>query len=255
MNGHANLLMVKDLTVTFERWGQTVKALDAVSLTVPQGQWLILVGANGSGKSTLLRAISTRLQPSSGQVFIKGKNVKAMSPAEIAHNVFHVHQDPLLGTAPTLTIFENLAVADHQAQIDREPKHLLEKKYQDMLTPLGLNERMKQPVRTLSGGERQLLALLIARLRPASLILLDEPLVALDPVKTELCLKEIVGLNENGKTLIYVTHNVKHAVSLGDRTVALHAGQIVFDETADTRSISAIYEKWSMNSIGVEGDE
>lgn len=250
MNGDAELLVVKELTVTFERWGQTVNALDAVSLTVPQGQWLILVGPNGSGKSTLLRAISDRIQPKSGQVFIKGKTVRAMSPAEIANLVFHVHQDPLLGTAPTLTVFENLAVADYKAQIDHEPKQLLEKKYRDMLKPLGLSNRMKQPVRTLSGGERQLLALLIARLRPSSLILLDEPLAALDPAKAEICMKEIANLSRQGKTLIQVTHDAERAASLGNRTVALHAGRIVYDEMASTRSITIIREHWYATSIG-----
>src|SRR5262245_65237251 len=99
-----------------------------------------------------------------------------MNPNELAEAVFLIHQDPLLGTAPDLTIFENLAVSDPRAE--SESRRSLQAKYMELLKPSGLDLRMKQPAQTLSGGERQLLALLIARLRPASLILLDEPLAA-----------------------------------------------------------------------------
>jgi putative tryptophan/tyrosine transport system ATP-binding protein len=250
MNGEEAFLSIRDLNVTFNRWGQRVKALDSINLSLPRGQWLILVGPNGSGKTTLIKAISGRIQPDEGLVSINGKAVGSMSPAELAKNVFHVHQDPLLGTAPILTVFENLFVADNDAQLSREPKHRLTKKYEGLLRPLGLNGRLKQPVRTLSGGERQLLSLLIARLRPSSLVLLDEPLAALDPVKAELCMKEIEVLNKGGKTLIHVTHNQEHAASIGDRTVALQGGRIVYDGPKCSRSISALRNHWQTGVTG-----
>lgn len=244
------ILEIRDLTVTFSRWGQTVKAVNSVDLQVPRGQWLILVGPNGSGKSTLLKAVSGRVKPSSGQVLIEGKSVSEMSGSSAASKIFHVHQEPLLGTAPILTIFENLAVADHDAQLKRESKRLLAKKYYGLLKPLGLAERLKQPVLTLSGGERQLLALLIARLRPSSLVLLDEPFAALDPAKIEMCLREIAALHEQGKTLIQVTHDQHKAYSLGDRTVVMQGGQIVYDETAFSRSAQSLNDYWNGCAVG-----
>jgi len=244
MKSGDDFLIVKDLTVTFVRWGQAVNALRGVNLNVPQGQWLILVGPNGSGKSTLLKAIGGRIQPDQGQALLKGKSITALSGDSLANEVFLVHQDPLLGTAHTLTVFENLFVADFQAQSDHESKKLLAIKYHDLLKPLGLSERMKQPVKTLSGGERQLMAVLIARLRPSSVILLDEPLAALDPGKAELSIGLINELNGQGKTLIQVTHDPELAVTAGDRTVALDQGRLVYDEMATARSPVAIRAHW-----------
>lgn len=235
----------QDLTVTFSRWGQAVTALDHVNLTIPSGQWVMLVGHNGSGKSTLLRAISGRLSPNGGVITIGGKRLGKMRSSEIAEHVFHVHQDPLLGTAPKLTLFENLMVADSQAQLEGTSKRELVKKYQDLLQPLGLADRMKQLARYLSGGERQLIALLIARLRPASLLLLDEPLAALDPVKAGICLDIITNLHKQGITIIQVTHDPTLAISVGGRTLALRDGRFVYDEFGTGRELAALQDVWS----------
>jgi putative ABC transport system ATP-binding protein len=177
-----------------------------------------------------------------------------MNDSELADTLFYVHQDPLLGTAPILTIYENLVVADTQAHAERETKQQRLLKYNEMLAPLGLSERLKQPVRTLSGGERQLLALLIARLRPSSLVLLDEPFAALDPAKAEMCMREIVSMHEAGKTLIQVTHDEGRAFSLGDRTVALKGGRIVYDEEGVLRSTAGRHELWYTELVGVKID-
>lgn len=235
-------VVVEALRLSYERWGQTVNALDGVSLAVPRGQWLILVGHNGSGKTSLLRVLSGRAVPDSGQANINGEAAGGMNARELAQTVFLIHQDPLLGTAPDLTVFENLAVADSEAV--SKSKRSLHVKYAAMLHPLGLADRMKQPVQTLSGGERQLLALLIARLRPASLILLDEPLAALDPSKAERCLAEITDLRKAGKTIIQVTHDPELATSLGDRTVVMRAGKIVHDASLQTRNAEALRSHW-----------
>lgn len=243
-NQSTSLLEISDLTVTFSRWGQTVTALDHVNLTIPHGQWVILVGHNGSGKSTLLRAISGRLSPNDGQVAIGGKQVTEMSASEIAEQVFHVHQDPLMGTAPKLTLFENLYVADYEAQVEGTSRRDLAEKYRDLLQPLGLADRMKQLARYLSGGERQLVALLIARLRPASLLLLDEPLAALDPLKADLCMREVQALNKGGKTILQVTHDERLAVEAGHRTLAIQAGRIVYDEPVERRTLKTIVNHW-----------
>ena len=244
MKSESSLLRVENLTVTFTRWGQSVKALDSVNLSVPQGQWLMVVGHNGSGKSTLLKAISGRISDGDGEVFIGERHVTDMTPPELADTLFYVHQDPLLGTAPMLTLYENLVVADSQAQAERETKHQRFLRYKELLSPLNLSDRLKQPVRTLSGGERQLLALLIARLRPSLLVLLDEPFAALDPAKADLCLREIVRMHEAGKTLIQVTHDEGRAFSLGDRTVVLKGGRVVYDEVGAARSKDGRRQLW-----------
>lgn len=244
MNTTRAAVEIRDLTVTFSRWGQSVTALDQVNLTIPKGQWVMLVGHNGSGKSTLLKAISGRLTPDGGQIVIGGKQANRMSSSDIAEQVFHVHQDPLMGTAPKLTLFENLMVADHQAQIQRASKRDLSHKYQELLRPLGLADRMKQLARYLSGGERQLIALLIARLRPASLLLLDEPLAALDPSKADLCMREVQALSQEGKTILQVTHDERLSVKAGHRTLAIQAGRIVYDEPAELRTLKTIVNHW-----------
>lgn len=244
MNANQAAVEIRDLTVTFSRWGQTVTALDHVNLTIPMGQWVMLVGHNGSGKSTLLKAISGRLTPDGGQIAIGGKQANRMSSSDIAEQVFHVHQDPLMGTAPKLTLFENLMVADHKAQVEGTSKRELAQKYQDLLQPLGLAARMKQLARYLSGGERQLIALLIARLRPSSLLLLDEPLAALDPLKAELCMREIQALSQEGKTILQVTHDEHRAVEAGHRTLAIQTGRIVYDESVERRTLKAIVNHW-----------
>jgi len=237
------LLQVVELGITYSRWGQRVRALEDVNLKIPPGQWLILIGPNGSGKSTLLNAIAGRLVPDSGQVFLDGAALDTMGPRELSGHVFQVHQDPLRGSAPLLTVFENLLIADDESMKSGVRKVKLMNKYEELLGPLGLRERLRQPVQTLSGGERQLLALLIARLRPARLILLDEPLAALDPAKVEMCLALLADLQKIGKTLIQVTHDPDEAARRGDRTVALLRGRVVYDKLGE-RSLDEVRGFW-----------
>ncbi len=234
---------IQDIQVTFERWGSKVNALIGVNISVPAGQWLILVGPNGSGKSTLLKILSGRLTPDRGDIRINGNSIIGLSSDQLSKAVFLVHQDPLLGSAPLLTVYENLLVADHDAYYNRISRKELEMKYVELLAPLGLSDRIKQPVKTLSGGERQLLALLIAGLRPSSVILLDEPLAALDPDKTDQCIQQIRSLHIQGKTIIQVTHDEELAVSLGDRTIALHGGGVMHDES-DGQARKTITNWW-----------
>ncbi len=245
MTERREVLAISDVTVTFCRWGQNVIALNRVSLTISSGEWVMLVGHNGSGKSTLLKAISGRVTGVVGSIKIAGKPANEMRSAELAERVFHVHQDPLMGTAPTLTLFENLMVADQEAQSMGTPRSALGRKYRELLRPLGLADRMKQLAQYFSGGERQLVALLIARLRQANLLLLDEPLAALDPAKADMCLAMIKELHEQGTTIIEVTHDPTLAVSGGTRTIALREGRFVYDQLGVNRTLTALQEAWS----------
>lgn len=250
MNDTRMAAEVRELTISFSRWGQSVKALDKVTLSIPAGQWVMLVGHNGSGKSTLLKAMSGHLTPDWGEIKINGRQLNGLRASRIAEHVFHVYQDPLMGTAPKLTLFENLMVADYQALAEGTPRRDLVEKYHELLRPLGLADRMKQLAQYLSGGERQLIALLIARLRPSSLILLDEPLAALDPVKAELCLDLIRTLHRDERTIVQVTHDPSLALSGGGRTVALRKGRIVYDKKGTERVLTEFQEFWSSQLDG-----
>lgn len=245
MNSGNIAVQAKDLTVSFSRWGQEVRALDRVALSVPAGQWIMLVGHNGSGKSTLLKAVSARIKPDSGEIKIWGERIEKFPGSLLSEHLFYVHQDPLLGTAPKLTVYENLLIADHQAMVEQTPRSELARKYKDLLRPIGLADRLKQLARYLSGGERQLVALLIARLRPSSIMLLDEPLAALDPAKTELCVDLIRRLHQDQKTIIQVTHDPLLAVTCGDRTIALRDGHLAYDRTKEDRQLPDLRRAWA----------
>lgn len=245
MNTNQSSVELIDLTITFSRWGQNLTALNRVNLKIPKGQWVMLAGHNGSGKSTLLKAISKRLTPNSGQIIICGKQASRMSASEIADHVFHVNQDPLMGTAPKLTLFENLMVADRQAQIEGTSQHELAHKYRKLLEPLGLADRMKQLALYFSGGERQLITLLIARMRSASLLLLDEPLAALDPTRAETCMNIIATLHSEGTSIIQVTHDSSLAITSGDRTLMLNEGRLVYDQIGMLRKSQDLHDIWA----------
>jgi putative tryptophan/tyrosine transport system ATP-binding protein len=227
MSDDEALLVIRDVTVRYQRWGVVVTALDKISLSVAKGEWLVVTGHNGAGKSSLLNVISSRIVPQTGFATVAGLPVREMSAAQLAESVFHVHQDPLLGTAPALTIYENIIAADREATDHRSSRDVLVKKYSALLEPLGLAGRLKQPVRVLSGGERQLLALFIAQRRAAPIILLDEPLGALDEGKARLCLREIAALQKHGKTLVYVAHHSQPLAHLANRSIVLEHGRIV----------------------------
>ncbi|MBF8296539.1 MAG: transporter related [Bacteroidetes bacterium] len=244
MSTNGRILSVNNLSVSFVRWGQEVQALQSVSFEVTKGEWLILVGPNGSGKSTLLNVLSARLDPNQGEIQLNGRTIGDMSAQDMAENAFYVHQNPLLSAAPTLTLYENLLVSDIHSHHRSEKKAQLLEKYTALLEPLGLSGRMKQPAKTLSGGERMLLGLTIARLRPGSLILLDEPFASLDPGKLELCLKSISDLNALGKTIIQVSHDPEVATTLGTRTLVLNQGQLSLDVSGTKRSTIDIQAHW-----------
>ena len=250
MTGAKPILEIKHLTVTFVRWGQIVRAVDDLCLSVLAGQWVMLVGHNGSGKSTMLRAISGRLRPDGGSIKIDDEEIESLPASRVAEKVFHVHQDPLLGTAPKLTLLENLLVADHVAQVTGTPRRQLAEKYRALLQPLGLAGQMKQLTQYFSGGERQMIALLIAQLRPAQVMLLDEPLAALDPAKAELCLQQIRKIRDEGKTIVQVTHDPALAMSCGDRTVVLCNGTIKYDKHGDERKLEELNHLWAESAVG-----
>lgn len=217
------ILTIDHLTVTFSRWSQIVTAVEDFSITVAPGEWVLLTGPNGVGKSTVLRTISGVAPYSVGSVCINGNEVARMSRQSLAQAVFHVHQNPLAGTAPGLTIEENLRLATNEVVADGT--HMPSGYLSSMLKPLGLQERVKQPVERLSGGERQLIALLIARLRRSPLLLLDEPFAALDPEKAIAGLAEVQRLHKEGRTIVQVTHDMAQVGRHNGRVITMGAAR------------------------------
>ena len=232
---------VTGLSHSYERWGHRVAALRGVELSVPDGQWLQLVGPNGSGKSTLLRLLAGQLEPQAGDIAVHGSSTGALSRRHLARHLFWVPQDPAKGTAAGLTVAEHLALADGLG-------HQSDKELCGLMESFALDVAPRQPVTGLSGGQRRLLSLLIAMLRPGSTILLDEPLAALDPKRSALCIEALERLREAGKTLVCVSHDAEFAFLHGDRTVGLSEGRVVYDKAGQERAIDDRRVIWEAQS-------
>ena len=228
-------------------------ALDGLSLTVNDGDFITVVGSNGAGKSTLFNAISGVFLADSGRILLDGRNITFEPDYVRSRYIGRMFQDPLKGTAPHMTIMENLALAYLRADINTNPFSRITKKEREFfreklkMLDMGLENRMNTPVGTLSGGQRQALTLLMATLVPPKILLLDEHTAALDPQAAEKIMdltKQIT--EENHTTCLMVTHNLKQAVSIGNRTLMMANGHIVVDITGDDRKDLTIQDLMRM---------
>ena len=218
------------------------KALSDVSLHLAPGDFVTILGSNGAGKSTLFNAIAGTFQPDTGKILVDGADVTRMPDYKRSKFIGRMFQDPLKGTAPNMTIEENLALCYLRASQRRSPFSMVSaaerREFRTRLAELGLGleDRMDTVVGLLSGGQRQALTLLMATLVTPKLLLLDEHTAALDPATAEKVLaltKKIVA--ENGITCLMITHNVQSALSLGNRTIMMKDGHIVLELSGDTR--------------------
>ncbi len=219
------------------------KALDGITLTLPQGDFATIVGSNGAGKSTLFGAIAGTFYVDDGTVELDGQNITFAPEYHRSHSIGHLFQDPLKGTAPNMTIEENLAIAYLRqsrsrfaffSRVSKKERDM----FRDMLAQLdmGLEDRMKNPVGLLSGGQRQALTLLMATMVTPKLLLLDEHTAALDPATAEKVLeitRKVVA--QRNITCLMVTHNMKQALTMGNRTLMMDAGHIVLDVSGEER--------------------
>jgi putative ABC transport system ATP-binding protein len=215
------------------------KALTDLSLHLRQGDFVTIIGSNGAGKSTLFNAVAGSFFTDAGSIELGGRDITFQPEFKRARVIGRLFQDPMRGSAPGMTIEENLALAagsggwfSHMTKRDRE-------RFRDRLALLemGLEDRMRQPVGLLSGGQRQALTLLMATMVPPQLLLLDEHTAALDPGTAEKVLKitrQIV--EENRITTMMVTHNMKQALDLGNRTLMMDSGKIVLDVSGEERA-------------------
>lgn len=208
------------------------RAIRDLSLTLAPGDFATIIGANGAGKSTLFNAVSGSFFTDSGTIELDGQDVTFQPEYVRARVIGRLFQDPLRGTAPGMTIEENLALAAGSggwlSQVSRQDKARFRERL--ALLGMGLEDRLRQPVGLLSGGQRQALTLLMATMVPPKLLLLDEHTAALDPGTAEKVLeltKSIVS--ENRLTCLMITHNMQSALDLGNRTLMMNDGDIVLD--------------------------
>ena len=220
------------------------KALNDLSLHLAPGDFATIVGSNGAGKSTLFGAIAGSFWPDTGSVVLDGQDITFL-PAHVRSNqIGHLFQDPMRGTAPHMTIEENLALAylrteksksSFFSRVNKKDKELFREHL--ALLGMGLEDRMSQPVGLLSGGQRQALTLLMATLVTPKLLLLDEHTAALDPATAEKVLaltRDIVA--QRHITCLMITHNMHSALELGNRTLMMNAGRIVLDVQGEERA-------------------
>lgn len=231
------MLYIKNISKTFHPGTVNEKtALRKVSLEMADGDFATIVGSNGAGKSTLFNAITGAFYVDEGQIFLDGEDITFKKEHLRSKEIGHLFQDPLRGTAPHMTIEENMALAYMRASGKHSPFGSITKKDKKIfreklaLLDMGLEDRMKNPVGLLSGGQRQALTLLMATMVTPKILLLDEHTAALDPATAQKVLeltRRIVA--ERKITCLMVTHNMQQALTMGNRTLMMDGGHIVLD--------------------------
>ncbi|MBQ7840866.1 MAG: ATP-binding cassette domain-containing protein [Lachnospiraceae bacterium] len=250
-------LSLISLCKKFERSTPNEKvALDHISLEVNQGDFITILGSNGAGKSTLFNAILGKFPLDSGKIILDGENITKQKDYKRALNIGCLYQSPLKGTAPNMTIEENLALA-YTRKAKRSFFAVNKKdseRFREMLSTLGLGleDRMKTNMGLLSGGQRQAAALLMATIAEPKLLLLDEHTAALDPATADKVLaltKQIV--EEQHLTCLMITHNMQSALDLGNRTIMMDRGRIILDVSGKERenlTVADLLEKFKVAS-------
>jgi putative ABC transport system ATP-binding protein len=237
MNENKSLLKLRRISKVFSKGTvDQVRALDGINLDINSGDYIAVIGSNGAGKTTLLNVIAGVYPPESGgKIFVNDRDVAGLSEYRRAHYVGRVYQDPHVGTAAKMTIEENMAMAllrgqrrGLRAASNKQRREL----FHGALVPLGLGleNRLGALVGTLSGGQRQALALVMATLSKPAILLLDEHIATLDPRTAQIVLDltDMVVTQEK-MTTIMVTHNMELALRHGNRLIMMHKGRIVVD--------------------------
>ena len=256
------MLEIKNVYKTFNPGTVNQKvALNDLNLTLEDGDFVTVIGGNGAGKSTMLNAVAGVWPVDMGKIIIDGKDITRLPEHKRAAYIGRVFQDPMMGTAATMQIDENLALAARRGagrtlRIGITKKENAE--YHELLKTLGLGleDRMTSKVGLLSGGQRQALTLLMATIKQPKLLLLDEHTAALDPktAKNVLTLTQKI-IAENHLTAMMVTHNMKDALEYGNRTIMMHEGKIILDIDAETKKrihvedLLVMFEKASGSEI------
>ena len=215
---------------------------DDFNLTVPDGQFVAVVGSNGSGKTSMLNLICGSIDADRGQILINGRDIAGEKEFQRHQRIGRVYQDPSKGTCPSMNILENMSIADNKGKkygLGGGVNKARMDYYRDQLKilGLGLEDKMYTQVGSLSGGQRQSLALLMSTMTPIDFLILDEHTAALDPRTAEIVMKltdQIV--REKKMTTVMVTHNLRYALEYGDRILMMHQGKIVLDKVGEEKN-------------------
>ncbi len=211
------------------------------SLSVPKGQFVSIVGSNGSGKTSLLNLLCGSIMPDAGQILISGQDIARLPEHKRLSRIGRIHQNPAMGTCAEMTILENISLADNkQKRMNLRPgtdkKQI--RRYREMLSPLGLGleNMLSAKAGSLSGGQRQALAMIMCVMTPIDFLILDEHTAALDPKTSDtiMALTDRV-IREQHLTALMVTHNLRYAVSYGDRLMMMHQGGVVLDKQGEDK--------------------
>ena len=229
------------------------------SLSVPEGEFISVVGSNGSGKTSLLNLICGSIRADGGQILINGTDISKQKDYVRHRRIGRVYQDPSKGTCPSMNILENLSIADNKGKfygLSRGTNKGRVEYYTDMLRGLnlGLEDKFHVPVGSLSGGQRQALALIMATLQPIEFLILDEHTAALDPKTAEIIMEltdQIV--REKKVTTIMVTHNLRYAVEYGNRLLMMHQGSVILDKDSEEKNAISVDDILGVfNEISIE---
>lgn len=248
------MLTIKHISKTFNQGTvNEKKALQDLSLTMNDGDFITVIGGNGAGKSTLLNLIAGVFPPDCGTIDLNGVDISIMPEHKRAKYIGRVFQDPLMGTAADMEISENLAMAARRGKsrtlrwgVTEQEKE--EYKKQLARLGLGLEERLSSKVGLLSGGQRQAITLLMASIQKPDLLLLDEHTAALDPITARKVL-DLTGkiVEESNLTTLMITHNMNDAIRMGNRLVMMHDGRIIYDVSGDEKkqlTVEKLHQKF-----------
>ena len=229
------------------------------NLQVEDGEFIAVVGSNGSGKTSMLNVICGSIDLDSGSIWINKNDITHVKEYKRLNKIGRVYQNPTMGTCPSMTIMENMALAENKGRpynlglcVHKKQKE----KYQNLLRPLnlGLEDKLDVKVETLSGGQRQAMALLMSTLTPIEFLILDEHTAALDPKTAEINMQLTDKIVKDKKlTSIMVTHNLRYAIEYGNRIIMMHQGEIILDKKGKEKEDLKINEVLDIfNKISIE---
>ena len=234
-------------------------ALNGLNLHLNEGDFVTVIGGNGAGKSTMLNAVAGTWFVDEGKITIDDIDVTKLPEHKRAKYLGRVFQDPSKGTCPSMNIIENLSIADNKGKrygLGRGINKARINDYREMLHELnlGLEDKMDIPVGSLSGGQRQALALIMATLTPIDFLILDEHTAALDPKTAEIIMQLTDKIVKEKKvTTIMVTHNLRYAVEYGNRMIMMHQGNIILDKNAEEKASTEVDDILGIfNEISIE---
>ena len=254
------MLELSNIDKTFNRGTIDEKVLfSGFNLTINDGEFVGVIGSNGSGKTTMLNIISGDVIADGGSVVLDGTDLTGAKNYKRAKKIGRVFQNPSMGTCPSMTIWENMSIADNKGKVyglsfglNRQRKDFYQSQLE--LLGMGLENRLSTPAGSLSGGQRQALALIMATMIRPDLLLLDEHTAALDPKSSDtvMMLTEKIVREKNITTLM-VTHNLRHAVEYGTRAIMMHDGGIIMDVSGEEKKNKSISDYLTVfNEISIE---